>query len=134
MEYAINAKVKKTRHMYKITIVSVATILVMRLFVFIAANIQTLQFIFYDQSYHFFYGLFLVMLALIVRRVKYSDIFFGVGFGLFVDDVAALKYVLNGPSGNPIADYWSPLFIIPLIVGLFALMRCEDRLVKFFHH
>lgn len=118
----------------KITASSVATILVMRVFLAIAVNIQTFQFIFHDQSYHFFYGFVLMVFALILSRVKYSHIFFGVGAGLFVDDVAALKYVLNGPSLNPIADYWSPLFVIPLLVGLFALILSEDRLERFFHY
>ncbi len=73
-----------------------------------------------------------MILALIFRRAKYGHIFFGIGAGLFIDDVSAFKYVMTGPALNPITEYWSPLFIIPLMVGLFVLIVSEIRLKKFF--
>ena len=116
----------------KITISAIATLVVMRIFIAIAANSPTLQFIFEDQSYHLYYGLALMFLAVFLRRRKYAYIFFGVGVGLFIDDVGALKYVMTGPAQTPIQEYWSPLFVIPLVVGLFALAISENRLKKIF--
>ena len=116
----------------KITTTVIATILVTRIFVLIAANMPTLLFIFDDQSYHFYYGLALVIPALVWRRVKYAHIFFGIGVGLFIDDIGAFKYVITASAQTPIQDYWSPLFIIPLVVGLFALIISEKQLQDFF--
>ncbi len=116
----------------KITMSAITTVLVMRIFIFIAASTPTLQFIFQDQSYHFYYGLVLIILAFIFRRKKYAYIVFGIGSGLFIDDVGAFKYVITGPALSPITDYWSPFFIIPLTAGLFALIILESSLKKIF--
>ncbi len=116
----------------KITASAIATVVMMRIFIAIAANRPSLQFIFEDQSYHLYYGLALIVLSLFLRHIKYAYIFFGIGAGLFIDDVAALTYVMTGPAQTPIQDYWSPIFIIPLIVGLFALVISEEKLKNFF--
>lgn len=116
----------------KITTTAIITVIVMKIFVAIAANSPTLQFIFEDQSYHFYYGLLLMAISLFFRKTKFSYIFFGVGAGLFIDDFAALNYVMTGPAQTPIQDYWSPLFILPLMVGLFALVLSENKLKKLF--
>lgn len=96
-----------------------------------ASNIQSLEFIFYDQSFHFYYGLGILVLALIFRNLKNAQILFGIGYGLFIDDVAAVQYIGN-PSQNPISEYWSATFIIPILAGLFLLIVSEKRLNKVF--
>ena len=116
----------------KITTTAIITVIVMKIFVAIAANSPTLQFIFEDQSYHFYYGLLLIIFSLVFRKAKFAYLLFGIGVGLFVDDVAALKYVMTGPAQTPIQDYWSPLFILPLMVGLFALVLSENKLKPLF--
>ncbi len=116
----------------KITTTAIITVIVMKIFVAIAASSPQLQFIFQDQSYHFYYGLLLVVMSLFLRKMKLAYILFGIGAGLFIDDIAALKYVMTGPAQTPIQDYWSPLFIIPLMVGLFALVISEKQLKRFF--
>lgn len=116
----------------KITMAAIITVIVIKIFVFVAANSPTLQFIFYDPSYHFYYGLLLMIVSMFFRKEKLVYILFGIGAGLFIDDVAALKYVMTGPAQTPIQDYWSPLFILPLMVGLFALVLSENRFKKLF--
>ena len=111
----------------KITTTAIITVTVMKIFVAIAANSPTLQFIFEDRSYHFYYGLLLIAVSLFLRKAKLAYILFGIGAGLFIDDIAALKYVMTGPAQTPIQDYWSPLFILPLMVGLFALVLSEKK-------
>lgn len=98
----------------------------MRVFIAIAQNTSSLQFIFEDQSYHFYYGLLIVLIAAFFRKAKLAYILFGIGAGLFIDDVAAIKYVISGPAQTPIQDYWSPLFILPLILGLLLLATVEN--------
>ena len=116
----------------KITTSALATVLVMRIFIAIAANKPSLQFIFHDQSYHLYYGLAILAIAAIFRHAKYSLIFFGIGAGLVADDISAIKYVLTGPALNPIEEYWSSLFIIPLLFILFILAVSEHILKRMF--
>ncbi len=115
-----------------IIIPTIAAILTMRVFITVAMNTPSLQFIFYDQSFHLYYGVILMILALFLRRTKLSTLLFGIGAGLFIDDVAALTYIITGPTQNPIQDYWSSLFIIPLLFLLLGLVIFEKRLQKLF--
>ena len=116
----------------KITATAIITVIVMKIFVAFAANSPTLQFIFEDPSYHFYYGLLLLIVSLFLRKTKFAYILFGIGAGLFIDDIAALKYVMTGPAQTPIQDYWSSLFILPLMVGLFVLVVSENKLKTLF--
>lgn len=116
----------------KISTVAIITVIMTKIFVIIATNSPTLQFIFNDRSYHFYYGLLIMIILFFFRKTKFAYIFFGVGAGLFIDDVAALKYVITGPAQTPIQDYWSPLFILPLLIGLLALVLSENKLKKLF--
>lgn len=118
----------------KITSTAIITVIVMRIFVAIASNSLSLQFIFEDQSYHFYYGLLLMAISLSLRKTKFAAIFFGIGIGLLIDDIGALKYVITGPAQTPIQDYWSALFILPLMIGLFALVKAENKLKKLFQN
>lgn len=111
---------------------TLSTIFFVRMFVLVATQIPALQFIFHDQSYHFYYGFLLMLIALFARRNRFAYIIFGIGAGLFIDDVGALKYTLFGPSTNPITEYWSSLFLIPLFIGLCILVLGEKRLKNWF--
>ncbi|MEK7672337.1 MAG: hypothetical protein AAB373_00485 [Patescibacteria group bacterium] len=114
----------------KVTISALVSIILTRAFVALAAMTPALQFIFEDRSYHLYYGLGLIILAVIFKSLKYRKIIFGIGAGLFIDDMAALKYLFTGLAVDPIPDYWSPLFIIPLLIGLLILASSEKFLQK----
>lgn len=110
----------------RISLLALATIVFMRIFVFIASSTPSMLWIFQDRSYHVYYGILLIILGFFYKQsVNIRTLFLGVGFGLLFDDIAALTYLIIGPSTNPITDYWSPLFIIPLIMGMTLLLLFE---------
>jgi|SRR3989338_451493 len=116
----------------KILTTALITILLTRISVAIAVAAPSLHFIFYDQTYHLYYGLALMVLAVAIKFWNYALILFGIGIGLFIDDIAALTYILGYVSENPLADYWSALFILPLLMSLLILTLSEKKLENIF--
>lgn len=108
-------------HIIHWMLVSVVTI---RSFIALAATVPALSFIFYDRSYHVYYGLALIIISLLVQRFPRAirEAGLGIGLGLFFDDVSALLYLIFGAPVDPIGEYWSPLFILPLLMGILLVV------------
>jgi len=114
---------------------SIVTILIVRIFGAIAIYVDKLNFVYYDNSYHLYYGLIIVLVAMLTKRIskKIRYILLGIGLGLIIDDVSVITYIINGQAQNPVSDYWSPLFILPLLFGLLFISLFEEKLKKLIH-
>lgn len=105
----------------------------MRLFIAFAATLPALQFIFNDHLYHLYYGLLIGVFALFLGSLKIAPVLFGIGAGLVIDDLGVLKYLLIAPAMNPIQEYWSALFVVPLLSGILFFLLTERRIELFFN-
>ncbi len=114
----------------QISISALSTIFIMRVFVFTASMSPSLYWIFQDRSYHAYYGLLLIIFSLFLKRFRKWSIVLGIGLGLLLDDIGVIKYVFTGLPHYPVLDYWSPLFILPLLSGLLILILIESRFQK----
>lgn len=108
------------------------TILLVRLVGAIALYSQTINFIYHDQSYHLYYGLIFIMVAIVIKKTpfKIRHGLYAIGLGLVIDDIAVIKYLIVDKPLNPEFDYWSPLFIMPLLGGLSFMSLFENKLKK----
>jgi len=90
--------------------------------------------IYFDNFYHLYYGLVLLVFVFVYRRFseKTQLILLGIALGLIVDDIAVVGNFFTGPGADPIATYWSGIYIIPLFLGLILIAFFEDKLKQFF--
>ena len=109
---------------------SILTILVTRILGALAINF--FPFIYYDKSYHLYYGLVLLVTAVFIKYFskKVRLTILGVALGLIIDDIAVVRnFVVDAPV-DPIAAYWSPKYIIPLLSGLSLISLFNERLKR----
>lgn len=108
--------------------ITIITILVTRILGALA--IAFFPSIYFDKFYHLYYGLILFALAsfLAYFSKKFRLILVGIGLGLIVDDIAVVQNFIYGASLDPISTYWSPTYIIPLLLGLFLISLFEEKL------
>lgn len=116
----------------RLVLPTLITIVVIRMFIVATAKTTSLQFIFYDQMYHLYYGLGILIMAIAVRFWTHATALFGIGAGVFLDDLGALKYILGGVPEDPTIEYWSPLFILPMLAGLLVLSLGENKIKRMF--
>ena len=113
------------------TSAALLSILLIRIITALGIYVPQMQFMYFDRSFHIYHGIILSIVACLSGRILTRDtrrILLGLGLGLVVDDIAVLSYLWMGYPNDPIAIYWSPVFILPMLIGLVAIHGGEKKL------
>jgi hypothetical protein len=101
--------------------ITVVTIFITRFSLFLIWNNS----LFLDQKsdyWHHMYTGMILMLASIFIPQKYRTISFGIGLGLFIDELIHLFHLLGVTNAT---DYWSLKSIITTVLGLLFVLIFE---------
>jgi hypothetical protein len=104
--------------MGKITII---TILATRIYLFLLWNNNLFLNQKTDYWHHMYTGMILMLVSIFIPQ-KYRTISFGIGLGLFIDELIHLFHVLGITAAT---DYWSIKSISTTILGLLLVLAIE---------
>lgn len=112
-----------------ITLVAIVAVFFVR--VISAIAIHHFPSIYYDHSYHIYYGALLFIIGIAIRKkFTLKQILAGAGLGLMVDDLPVLRTFFF-QTGDPITEYWGPMYVIPMVAGLLIICLTENQLNAF---
>lgn len=109
-----------------VTSASLITVLLVRLVSAVA--IVHAPGIYFDRWHHLYYGLILLVLTVIFKRFsrRFRLVLLGIALGLIADGGAMVRDFFIGPPSDPIAAYWSPAYILPMLFGITILALWEN--------
>lgn len=103
-------------------LVFILTILAIRLFVFLFPD-QKVR-IFGIVIHHFWIGLILVLIALLLKGFEYEWILFSIGLAMFSDE---LVYMILG--AGPVSNYWKIYSVSGAILNSLIVFILKNRIV-----
>jgi len=102
-----------------------STIILTRICLYIAWNSSFFQNQKIDGWHHMYTGVVLMIVSAILPK-KSSKLFFGIGIGLFIDELIHLFHILGITTAT---DYWSFKSIVTTLLGL-SLVLVIDYMSK----
>lgn len=124
---------KAQKQFKKFIIVFLATIVIIRILIYVFPKIiEKTSIIWGDKFHHIFVGIFLLLIYFVVKRKKYSDYLLAISLGLIIDQIAAAPFYIADLINKPLAPYsfwysWSDYNItattILIIISIYIMKR-----------
>ncbi|RJQ38485.1 hypothetical protein C4559_01710 [Candidatus Microgenomates bacterium] len=109
----------------KLINVALITILLTRLFLFLFLFFPANNWIYKDTFHHYYLGLALLLISLLLKRRKIKNVVMGIGLGLIIDEIMLPFYLI----GIWKVEYWSFWGIFPTML-VFVYLKISKNYPK----